>query len=176
MSRLFRGLDGLFRPMRRGALRFQKWFWDLLYRMPPRAPLALFYSVSPPLFVYLYLTENERFGVHYFSDTTGLAWWIIPATFALCGFFVNQAKSFYAYAMFVLPILLYAVFVAIGVMQNRIIAVDGLAALYLTYGCLAALGNIRQAYEAALIEQKLVMTEEKLRALEKRVEPGTAGH
>lgn len=159
--------------MRKGALKFQRWFWDLLYRMPPRAPLALFYSVAPTLFVFLYLTEDEHFGVHFFSETTGLAWWVVPAVFMLCGFFVTQTKNFYAYAMLTLPILLYATFVVIGVMERRIIAVDGLGALYLFYGCLAALGNIRQAYEATLIQQKLANAEAKLAGLERKVEPST---
>ena len=138
---LFAIADWMIKQLNRALLLI----WDAPIFVTPHIVISLFYLIMTPLLTYLYFTYEGAFGLRAVELYYGIPPVFAIAIFQISGWVLAQRRSSQIYALCVMPMVLYAVAIALGSPEIGDLSI--LAVIYLITASLLGIASIRLRYE-----------------------------
>jgi hypothetical protein len=138
---LFAIADWMIKQLNRALLLI----WDAPIFVTPHIIISLFYLIMTPLLTYLYFTYEGAFGLRAVELYYGIPPVFAIAIFQISGWVLAQRRSSQIYALCVMPMVLYAVAIALGSPEIGDLSI--LAVIYLITASLLGIASIRLRYE-----------------------------
>lgn len=121
--------------------------WEGLRGLPPNFAAAGFYAFGAPLLTYLHFELERDIGITYLVENTFLTWWMVVGTFVVSGLWMSRDRSAPEHALGLIPMLVYALGVTLGITTGMLSVGGWLAVLYLMTGVVAMLIALRLSFD-----------------------------
>lgn len=151
--------------MRTGWSKITRAAWDGLLRIPSHAPLTLAYLLFGLSFMDLRHSAPGAFSLTVFTSLfPGTPTWVAPVAFTLCGFALALFRLEFRpglYAILLIPLILYAVSVMVGVGQGtlRNTAINGaIVSIALMFDVLMHI-RLRFAYDQLMKRAEMALSQ-----------------